>query len=309
MRLSGITGLRLAAALLVLAWSSPPIEAQTIRDGLMMSKGSLCTGFVYSHDSWDTYWEGALERDNENIGTLTTQSVAWVGNYGITDRLNVIAMAPYVWTGASQGVLRGLDGLQDLTVGLKYKALDTAFTQTGSLRAFAVVSAGTALSDYTPDFLPMSIGSQSDRISGRLTLDFWADRGWFVTGGAAYTWRDNVTLDRPSYFTDGRLYFSDQVEMPDVFDYTISAGYRKKGLQIPISFSQQITRGGGDIRRQDMPFVSNKMNYSQLSALVEWYLPPIERLAIQVSGAYTFDGRNVGQSTVLTAGFLYVFSF
>ena len=50
---------------------------------------TLCTGFLYTHDSWDQYWEGTLKRGNGNIGTVTTQSVAWMGNYGITDRLNV----------------------------------------------------------------------------------------------------------------------------------------------------------------------------------------------------------------------------
>ena len=78
--------------------AAPLLRAQTIEDHIFMSKGSLCTGFVYDHDRWDEYWEGTLKRDNGNIGTLTTQSVAWMGNYGVTDRLNVIAMLPYVWT-------------------------------------------------------------------------------------------------------------------------------------------------------------------------------------------------------------------
>ena len=82
-----------------------------------------------------------------------------------------------------------------------------------------------------------------------------------------------MTLDRPSYFTDGQLFLSDEVAMPDVFDYTVSAGYLKGGLQVPISFSQQNTLGGGDIRRQDMPFVSNRMNFSKLDAVVMYSLP------------------------------------
>ena len=69
----------------------------------MMSKGDLCTGFLYGYDRWTDYWEGQLKRDNGNIGTITTQSVSWMGNYGITDRLNVIGMVPYVWTRASRG--------------------------------------------------------------------------------------------------------------------------------------------------------------------------------------------------------------
>ncbi len=106
-------------------------------------------------------------------------------------------------------------------------------------------------------------GSRSRRFSGRLTLNFQTKQGWFVERLGAYTWRDDVTLDRPTYYTDGRLFLSDQVAMPDVFDYTVSVGYLKDGLYVPISFSQQITLGGGDIRRQDMPFVSNRMNSSR----------------------------------------------
>jgi hypothetical protein len=300
---------RALLALVVLAGASPSLRAQTFRDGLMMNKGSFCTGFVYAHDSWDRYWEGSLKRDNQNIGTLTTQSVAWMGNYGITDRLNVIAAVPYVWTEASQGVLHSMDGFQDITFGLKYKLLDTPFTGVGKLRTMLVAYAGTPLSDYTPDFLPMSIGSASTRTTGRLTLDFIANNGLFATGNGGYTWRGEVTLDRPSYYTNGTLYFSDKVAMPDVFDYTVSVGYRKRGLQTPVSFSQQITRGGGDIRRQDMPFVSNKMDFKRIDALVEYYLPPAKRLAIQLGAGYVLDGRNVGQATQFTAGFLYVFNF
>ena len=136
-------------------------HAQTITDGVMVPKKNLMTGFVYTHDSWDEYWEGTLKRGNGNIGTITTQSITWVGNYGITDRLNVIALAPYVWTDASQGVLHGMNGFQDLTVAAKYNLLETAFTSHGSLRTIVVATLGTPLSDYTPDFLPLSIGLHS----------------------------------------------------------------------------------------------------------------------------------------------------
>jgi hypothetical protein len=198
-------------AVLLLASSAGSLPAQTIDDSLMMRRNDFCTGFIYQHDAWDRYWEGSLKRGNENIGTITTQNVSWMGNYGITSRLNVIAMLPYVWTGASQGVLLGMKGVQDLTVAVKYNVLDTAFTSRGSLRTFVVASAGTPVGDYTPDFLPLSIGSASRSLSGRLTLHFQARPGWFVRGTGAYTWRGNVKLDRPAYYTNGQLFFSDQV--------------------------------------------------------------------------------------------------
>src|SRR6185436_8515674 len=128
-----------------------PLRAQTIDDGIMLKRHVLFAGSVYSHDTWDEYWEGTLKRDNQNIGTLTTQSNTLFGNYGVTDRLNVIAAAPYVWTRASQGVLHGMQGFQDLTLAAKYAFLEKPDTALGSWRAIAVASAGIPLTDYTPD--------------------------------------------------------------------------------------------------------------------------------------------------------------
>ncbi len=293
------------AALALLTLTGAPVGAQTIDDGLMMSSKQLCTGFLYVRDSWDRYWEGSLERGNGNIGRLTTQQVSWVGAYGVSDRLNLIAMLPYVWTEASQGVLHGMQGLQDGTLAAKYQFLTASLAGHGSLRAFAVASFATPLSDYTPDDYPMSIGSHSRRASGRLTLDYQARQGWYVEGTAAYTWRGDVTLDRPSYYTNGHLYMSDRVAMPDVIDYTLRVGYMGGRVQVPISFSQQFTLGGGDIRRQDMPFVSNRMNASRLDGLVMYYLPVPRNLALRLGATYTLEGRNVGRATTLVAGLLY----
>jgi hypothetical protein len=293
----------------LLALSSAPLRGQTMDDSLMMPKNALCTGFTYQRNAWDQYWEGSLRRENGNIGKVTTQSVSWMGNYGITNRLNVIAMLPYVWTGASQGVLHGMKGVQDLTVAVKYNALDTAFTSRGSLRTIFVGSVGLPASDYTPDFLPLSIGSASRSLSGRAILHFQARPGWFVRGTGAYTWRGNVTLDRPAYYTDGELFLSDQVAMPDVFDYTASAGYLGDRLHAPVYFTQQYTRGGSDIRRQDMPFVSNRMNHSKVGASVQYWLPRSRALSVKLEANHTLEGRNVGKSTTLAAGVFYIFRF
>ena len=73
------------------------------------------------------------------------------------------------------------------------------------------------------------------------------------------------------------------------------------------TFSQQRTTGGGDIRRQDMPFVSNRMNFSKVGGMVMYPIPKLQGLAVQLSYAYTLNGRNVGQATTFTAGLLYLF--
>ena len=295
-------------SLLVLL-SVAPIEAQTIDDGIMLSRGTLFGGVVYSHDRWETYWEGALARTNGNIGTVTTQANVLFGNYGVTDRLNVIAAAPYIWTRASQGVLAGMNGFQDLTLAAKYRLFERRAGPLGSLRAIAVASGGIPLTDYNFDFAPMSIGSGSKRLSGRFTLNTHSERGLYLNGSTAYTLRDGVTLDRPYYYTDGEFFFTDEVDMPNVFDYIVSGGYMKGGLMATASFSQQQTLGGGDIRRQDMPFVSNRMNHSRVGAMVMTAIPKLRGLSFHGAWAYTVRGRNVGQATTLTAGLLYSHPF
>jgi len=293
------------AALFVFASAVVSLQAQTIDDGIMLAKHNLQAGFLYSHESWDQYWEGTLKRVNGNIGTLTTETDTSSVNYGITDRINVIANIPYVWTNASQGVLSGMQGFQDITLAVKYNFIKRLLTRFGTLRAIAVVSGGIPLTDYTPDFQPLSIGTASQRISGRLTLNFQSDPGWFVNGSAAYTWRGDVTLDRPYYYTDGHLTLSSNVVLPNVFDYVVSAGYLKHGLMANGLFSQQRTQGGGDIRRQDMPFVSNRVNFSRVGAFVMYPIPKLQSVALQFAYGRIVDGRNVGQASTFSTAIVY----
>lgn len=283
-------------------------RAQTIDDGIMVAKRSLFTGDVYGRESWDHYWEGALKRENGNVGTVTTQTNVWYANYGVTNRLNVLAMVPYIWTDASQGVLHGSQGFQDLTVAAKWNFLERPSTKAGALRTFAVLSAGIPLTNYNIELLPLSIGTKSSRLSGRFTANVQTSPGWYVNGSTAYTWRSNTTLDRPYFFTDDEFVMSDQVNMPNLFDYVLHLGYMKNGLNTHFAFSQQQTLGGGDIRRQDMPFPSNRMNFTKLGGMVMYPVPKLEALAFQVSYAYTATGRNVGQANSLTIGALYTFN-
>ena len=120
---------RVVRAFILLACLAAPLHAQTIDDGIMLARHDLLTGNLYTYESWDQYWEGTLKRVNGNIGTITTRTNIWSANYGVTDRLNVIAMVPYVWTRASQGVLHGIQGFQDLTLAAKYNFLAKPSTE------------------------------------------------------------------------------------------------------------------------------------------------------------------------------------
>lgn len=298
---------RIVAYLVLVPFGS--LWTQSVDDGTLMSKKAVSAGIVYAHDSWDHYWEGGLKRSNGNIGTLTARTVTWMVGYGVNSRLSVMAALPYVWTQTSQGTLRGLSGMQDFTVAAKYRLLRTRFTDNDSFSAFFVGAAGIPASNYTPDYMPLSIGSASRRASARLTVAYEFGPSYFMSGSAAYTWRDKVKLDRGSYYTNGQLYMSNEVVMPGVFDYTLNAGYKRGRLRLPVAFTQQRTLGGSDIRRQDMPFVSNRMDFSRVEGAAMYALRVPKDVAIRFGAARVLAGRNVGQSTTFTSGVFYAFQF
>ena len=283
--------------------SALPAAAQTMDDGSMMPKRTLSLGVLYAHDSWDQYWEGTLKRSNGNIGTLTTQSVTMVTGYSVSDRLGLIAALPYVWTHASQGVLHDMSGFQDLAFGARFKLLSSAPGRYGAFSAFIGGVAALPTSDYTPDFYPLSIGTAGRRAAGHFTLGFKSNSAWFADASASYMWCSNVKLNRNSYYTDGQLYLTNEVVMPNVVNYTLTTGVDLGRLRIPVSLVQQRTLGGGDIRRQDMPFVSNRMDFVKLGGGLMYELP--KNLSISLGAAHVLTGRNVGQSTTFTSGLVY----
>ena len=284
----------------------PALSAQTMEDGIMLSRRTLCAGALYTHGQWDQYWEGGLERTNGNLGTVTTQSVSAMGTYGITNRINVLASMPFVWTGASQGVLHSQSGFQDLSAAVKVNALQSPVGSFGVVRAIVLVGGSIPTTSYSPDQMPLSIGMGTKTAIGRASLNLLGYRGLYVDGSAAYTLRSNVSLDRPYYYTDGQLYLTNQVGMPNLFDYGINAGYYRHDLKLVANYAQQQSRGGGDIRRQDMPFVSNRMNYSRVGFEVQYPLPRrLHHYQYWLSYSNVFKGRNVGQSNTVTTGVMY----
>jgi hypothetical protein len=64
------------------------------------------------------------KRSALNLGTVSSQMVSVMGDYGITSKLNLLFGAPYVKTKASAGTMRGTEGIQDLSLWLKWLALE-----------------------------------------------------------------------------------------------------------------------------------------------------------------------------------------
>lgn len=96
--------------------------------------------------------------------------------------------------------------------------------------------------------------------------------------------------------------------MPNAMTYGINLGswLLADALKIEVGYEGMNTFGGFDIRRQDAGFPSNKMNFTRVGGLLQYY-PGHSGLGFLVSAGQTLTGRNVGKATMLSAGITYQF--
>ena len=280
--------------------------AQTEMDGLMMKRNLFCAGITGGKSTWKNYWEGTLKRENLNLGKVSTSNIMVNGNYGITDRLNIIAMLPYIKTKASAGPLAGQKGLQDISVFIKWAGYQKQFKK-AILKGVIVAGVSTPTTKYTADLLPLSIGTQSKTGSIRAMIDYQKGN-WFGTASGSYIFRNNIKLDRNTYYTD-RIHYTNEVAMPDAVNYNIRAGYRSETWIIEAVGNKWITNGGFDISKNNMPFVSNKMNATTIGFHIKYETNFIDGLSFIADGTTTIAGRNVGQTTGYNAGIFYFMNF
>jgi hypothetical protein len=280
--------------------------AQTDLDAIMMEKNNLCIGPMYNYSTWKSYWEGTQKRENANLGSVSTQIGSLMGNYGIKSNLNFLFGINYVATKASAGVLHGMKGVQDASLFLKYMPYEVK----GNKSIFSVYTIGGfsfPVGNYTPDYLPLSIGLRARTGIARLLVDYQF-KNFFATGSATYAYRGNVTLDRESYYTT-QLINSYQVQMPNVMQYNVRLGLRTERYITELLLNNWTCLGGFDITQNNMPFVSNRMNMTSLGFNGKYNLKRIDGLSITGGASKVIAGRNVGQSTNANIGIFYILRF
>ncbi|MHA8073649.1 hypothetical protein ACRZ9O_03875 [Aquirufa sp. HETE-40SA] len=275
------------------------LKAQMPHDAIYMNKKLACGALVYGNSSWTNYWENGLKRDNPNLGRLTTQSATAMIAYGITRDINVIAMIPYVKTTASQGNLMGQQGLQDASVFVKTKTKSYH-----GITAHGVLGFSVPVTNYVPDFMPLSIGLGTKTLLMRGMLSYTLPKHIYVNSSIAYHARSQVKVDRDAYLVSSKLYQTNQVAVPDAFDAAFRIGYLKKDNQIEFFAEHFSCTDGDDIRRNDMPFLTNDMTMTTVGIYGK-YQP--KALGVNARVAYVTDGQNAGQSTSISIGVLYQF--
>jgi hypothetical protein len=153
----------------------------------------------------------------------------------------------------------------------------------------------------------LAIGVRSKTFSLRAMGDYQVGK-IFVTVSGTYMFRNNIKIDRDAYYTT-EMHYTNEVSMPDVISYNVRTGYRQPNLIAEVFLDNQITQGGFDITRNNMPFPSNQMNAMRLGAYVKHELNKPQGLSLIATGNYVVAGRNMGQATTISGGMFYIFDF
>lgn len=296
--------INLCAALLLLSF---PLFAQTPTDLQFVPKGSICAGVNFSFNSWSKYWEGTTIRENGNVGTVSRRQIGVGCNLGILDRLNFIVQLPYMITAASQGTLKGQNGLQDISLNLKGKYAEIRLGS-GKLVLGGNIGFSTPVSKYLVDFAPLNLGSGTTNLSYRQLVGYQIDKGFYVGAKANYTYRSNISsIHRDFYFDQGTAYYSNEVRVDDVLDWVAALGYSDKRILAEVDYNSYNTLGGSDIRTWDPGFPTNNTDFSTLTGRFDYYLSDNGGLNFTIMGGYTLSGRNAGQSVFGNIGINYQF--
>ena len=152
----------------------------------------------------------------------------------------------------------------------------------------------------------MSIGLHSTNLSARVIADYELGK-FFITASGTYTYRNNIKISRNAYY-DTQLHLTNEVKMPDVASFNFRTGFRSGHLIAEAFVSNNTTLGGFDIRRNDMPFPSNKMNATTAGVGFKYTLKNFHQLSFVGNANYVIAGRNVGQATSFSGGVFYAFN-
>lgn len=272
------------------------LHSQLPTDLQFVPKGNICAGINYGYNSWSTYWEGETPRENGNIGTVSRQQISAGAMIGVLDRLNVLLFLPYTFSKASQGTLNGQNGLQDFSLAVKGKYAELR-TGPGKFLIGGVLGFSTPASKYLVDFAPLNLGNGTTNLSYRQMVTYQLDKGFFANLRGNYTYRSNIpNIHRDFYYDQGAGYYSNEVRVDDVLDWSAALGYGSKRIFAELSYNAVNTLGGSDIRIWEPGFPSNDMDFTTIAGRFDYYFSDSGGLNLSLGGGYTLSGKNVGQA-------------
>ncbi|OON70326.1 hypothetical protein [Hymenobacter sp. CRA2] len=227
---------------------------------------------------------------------VRVSSVSLYANYGITDNIEAVLSLPYIQAKgkAAQPVLQDEGytntraGLQDVSVMLKFKSF-SAPVGNSQLDLLGAVGVSTPAGNYRNDpglGYIIAIGNRATKYTTLGIAQLRTPSGIFFMGQAGYSLRTNA--------------------VPNAFLADAKVGYAGLNFYAEAWGSlQQSSSTGTDILQPNFTgdFTATRVSYARIGASV--YKPVIKGIGVILGVSQYVTGRNVGQSTGVSAGVSY----
>ncbi|MDH7447137.1 hypothetical protein [Aquimarina sp. 2201CG14-23] len=277
------------------------LSAQTLLNGFFPKKKELTIASSYSYKSFDNFYRGeSITKTNPmNMGEISSSIISIYGEYGVSDWLSTTVAIPYVSTKSELGTLdpvigeSQVEGVQDLSVFLKAKILDTNLSNQSRLSLGGATGVTIPVGGYEEAGI-LSIGNGATAYEGCGFVQFKTSSNLFIELQAAYSLRNN-----PDF------------EIPNAMIYSAKLGYYNKWFYTHAKIGVQNSLSGLDIGTQEFvdagganALPETEVDYTNL--YLDIYIP-IYKQSFGVSSGYTvnMDGRNYNRASSVSLGLVY----
>lgn len=275
------------------------IMAQSPLSGFMKNKGEGAAVVSYSSEKYDKVFLVPSEIEGVPVfNEVMVSSISLYGEYGITDKLNVLLNVPYIKAegSASEQVLanNGFEntrkGLQDLKLYVKYDLKSFDFTSS-KLNFMGAVGLETPVGDYAVNEGLQSIiaiGNRSTTVNATGIFMYKINSGFFTTGQLGYSLKSD--------------------EVPDALVSEFKLGYAGSNFYLDAFVANQLSdKDGVDILGEGFTgfFPATRVNYTRVG--VNGYVPLVAGIGLTGGVNSYVEGRNVGKSTGFYGGLAYSF--
>ncbi len=262
-------------------------------DGYLKGKGVLDFVPSLSFNSARQFLGAQGQRYEEGFRGNT---LALFAEYGLTEYLDVVATAAYVFTETQSG-------LQDGSVHLKYRPVYGPVGNAGHLGLLVGTGASFPLTRY--DIVAAgALGQRALTLPARLIVQWDTPLGLFFNLTGGYHWRLDRLSDadieairrvRPDF---------QPVEPSDFYTVLFRVGFPAARYYLDAWAEYQHTPGGADYvpNVPDLPQAYG-VSFTQIGGTA--YYSEGGRLGFILSGAYMLGGRNTAQMLRLTAGMVF----
>ncbi len=287
-------------------------HGQTPTDALMMPSKNICVLLGYDTGTFDRYWEGDNLRKNQTIATVHRTTELPMAAIGIFDDLNFYVGLPYVKTRSTEpngGQFQGANGLQDIMLALKYKALEKTLGP-GKLHILGTVGYATPATNYLSDYMPYSLGLGAPELSLRGIVKYQFENGLFARGMLAHLWRGYTEVERDYYYNNGS-YYTSYMDVPNAWNFEAIIGkwFLDYKLKFELNYTVLKSTSGDNIRAYNAAQPTNKVSFDRVGVNVQYYFPFIKGLGVLAYHSTVVNGLNTAKFSNTGAGLTYQFSF